>query len=214
MSFNLQRITRIFNPQYKRSGPKSYVHLLNKYGFNPTKEGPYFKGNKVHHRGKFGLHKVIGGKTYLEKVLRKKDLSTGEAGDVTAEDQQNDSEYLCPVTIGTPGQTFNLDFDTGSADLWVSLAHQFPIPQKAIAPPQIQGLTILPRYSPRSLANLRSAMLAVATRSMTLPNPAPTSPPMAQAGKSPTVTALQPQVLSGPTSSISVVLLSKARPSS
>lgn len=36
-------------------------------------------------------------------------------GSVTATPQQYDSEYLCPVTIG--GQTLNLDFDTGSADL-------------------------------------------------------------------------------------------------
>jgi hypothetical protein len=34
---------------------------------------------------------------------------------VTATPEQYDSEYLCPVTIG--GQTLNLDFDTGSADL-------------------------------------------------------------------------------------------------
>jgi len=38
---------------------------------------------------------------------------------VPAEDVQNDLEYVVPVTIGTPGVTLNLDFDTGSADLWV-----------------------------------------------------------------------------------------------
>ncbi|KIW36940.1 hypothetical protein, variant [Exophiala oligosperma] len=35
-----------------------------------------------------------------------------------ATDQQNDSLYTCPVNIGTPAQTLNLDFDSGSSDLW------------------------------------------------------------------------------------------------
>lgn len=37
-------------------------------------------------------------------------------GTVTTTPEQYDSEYLTPVTIG--GQTLNLDFDTGSSDLW------------------------------------------------------------------------------------------------
>lgn len=47
-------------------------------------------------------------------------------GTVTATPEQYDSEYLCPVTIGTTGVTLNLDFDTGSSDLYVFPAHDYP----------------------------------------------------------------------------------------
>ncbi|KAI3392992.1 hypothetical protein diail_4903 [Diaporthe ilicicola] len=40
-------------------------------------------------------------------------------GEVVGFNEENDREWLCPVKIGTPGQTLNLDLDTGSADLWV-----------------------------------------------------------------------------------------------
>ncbi|KAJ5125273.1 Penicillopepsin-1 [Penicillium atrosanguineum] len=39
------------------------------------------------------------------------------SGVATTTPEANDEEYLTPVTIG--GTTLNLDFDTGSADLWV-----------------------------------------------------------------------------------------------
>ena len=121
MASKLTRVKLVHNPHYKRSGPKSYVYLLRKYAFKPTKEGPYFVGNKIHQKGKHGIRKLIGGRAKVQQNVLQKKVAGGQSGEVTAEDQQNDSEYLCPVTIGTPGQTFNLDFDTGSADLWVRI---------------------------------------------------------------------------------------------
>ena len=119
MASNLQKVNLAFNKNYKASGPKSYVYLLNKYKFSPTQEGPYFVGNKAVTQGKHGDEKLVGGKTTMQKILQKR-ISADQAGEVPANDQQNDSLYLCPITIGTPAQTFNLDFDTGSADLWAS----------------------------------------------------------------------------------------------
>lgn len=103
---------------------KSYVYLLQKWGFEPTIEGPYCHVNKVQQQGKHGIHRMFGGKATTQQVLAKKKHGStatagAETGEVPAEDQQNDSEYLCEVEIGTPAQKFLLDFDTGSADLWL-----------------------------------------------------------------------------------------------
>ena len=52
--------------------------------------------------------------------LHYRDEDGNEIGEVPTTDVQNDSMYLCPVTIGEGPNavTVNLDFDTGSSDLW------------------------------------------------------------------------------------------------
>lgn len=69
-------------------------------------------------RYNFDAPTVVGRKGV---VFRKAPSGTGESteAEVPANDVQNDLEYVVPVTIGTPGVTLNLDFDTGSSDLWV-----------------------------------------------------------------------------------------------
>ncbi|KAG1442111.1 hypothetical protein G6F56_011202 [Rhizopus delemar] len=67
-------------------------------------------------------------KNAIQKVLAKyhshRNLSSGNSsstestGSVPVTDYYNDIEYYGRVTVGTPGVTLKLDFDTGSSDLW------------------------------------------------------------------------------------------------
>ncbi|KAI9059249.1 acid protease [Trametes sanguinea] len=49
-------------------------------------------------------------------------LGASKRGAVPLTDQKDDLEWTGPITIGNPGQTFTIDFDTGSSDLWIPVA--------------------------------------------------------------------------------------------
>jgi hypothetical protein len=78
---------------------------------------------------------------------------TAGSGTVTATPEQGDVEYLSPVNIG--GQTMNMDFDSGSSDLWV-FSNQLPAasqtghtvynPQKSTAFKMMTGSTFTISY--------------------------------------------------------------------
>lgn len=117
MTSELTEVELVPNLSLDRSGLKTYGYLLSKYGFNPTKPGPFTtvpqvqgQSNKVNH--------AVGRKKTVPNQLRFKDKN-GRIGKVPASVIQNDFEWLCPVKIGTPRKVYNLNFDTGSADLWL-----------------------------------------------------------------------------------------------
>ncbi|KAI0133962.1 aspartic peptidase domain-containing protein [Xylariales sp. AK1849] len=84
------------NPRFVPHGPTAMYKAFLKYGKTPPAE----------------LAKTV----HEYRASRKAKRTTGSAV-ATPEDQ--DTEWLVPVKIGTPAQTLNLDFDSGSSDLWV-----------------------------------------------------------------------------------------------
>jgi len=104
------------NPTWQPDGPKDYARSVRKWNVKPTDQTTFYTHETF-------LMRRISDPAPDEKRSCMSWLFSGKKTKkpvkVPAEDVQNDLEYVVPVTIGTPGVTLNLDFDTGSADLWV-----------------------------------------------------------------------------------------------
>lgn len=91
------------------------------FSFVTGKPIPYLRTGLTVHQSVAKPYRV--GAVLLEQTYQKYGAAvpaviaaaSASSGSTAATPEEFDAEYLCPVTIG--GQTFQLDFDTGSADL-------------------------------------------------------------------------------------------------
>lgn len=108
-------ITR--NKAFSRSRPSgfaAYARAARRYGF----DAPTVVGRKgVVSVTRVPIRSPFSDCNYRFPQVFKKHPASGKSGsgesEVPADDVQNDLEYVVPVTIGTPGVTLDLDFDTG-----------------------------------------------------------------------------------------------------
>lgn len=98
----LQPIPLQRNRNYQFDGTKSYVYLMEKWGFEPTLGKTFFQGT--------------GDRGNCRRVQRR---VGGNVQDLEDGDLQSDSPFQCEVWLGTPPQKFWFDLDTCSADTWV-----------------------------------------------------------------------------------------------
>ena len=99
-SFKVHQKRHDFNPS--RSGTAAMDRAYRKFGFPVSGTMP---ANTLSRRKI--CNRTVDGENILHNSLA--------ISKVAASAQEADAEFLSPITIG--GQTVNLDFDTGSADM-------------------------------------------------------------------------------------------------
>ncbi|KAK9770896.1 putative Aspartic peptidase domain-containing protein [Seiridium cardinale] len=117
------KVERVPNPNYTgKNGPRALLKTLRKYRM-PVPAG-LMESVEAHEmitkraKGKKGKAKANNGTAQAAAAGNTTNQAAAAGtGLVTNTPEANDVEYLSPVDIG--GQTLNLDFDSGSSDLWV-----------------------------------------------------------------------------------------------
>ncbi|KAH7636076.1 aspartic peptidase domain-containing protein [Sordaria sp. MPI-SDFR-AT-0083] len=109
-------VSQKHNPNYKFNGAVSVYKTYLKYG---AKVPDYLVQAVAVHFGVSTddvLNRVFThSKAPAPDQRRRRDRGSAAAVPI----DKYDVAYVTPVSIGTPAQTLNLDFDTGSSDLWV-----------------------------------------------------------------------------------------------
>ncbi|KAJ5900801.1 aspergillopepsin A-like aspartic endopeptidase [Penicillium subrubescens] len=103
-SFQIDRVKR---SDYVPHGPTALRKAFRKFGITPVD----FTNITLNDFEPFDL------KTSVVKTNQNTINEPDQTGAVSATSVQSDVEFVSPVTIG--GQTITMDFDTGSADMWV-----------------------------------------------------------------------------------------------
>jgi hypothetical protein len=96
--FDGKIVSLVRNPSHKRDFHAHIKKLMNRY--------PHIKHG--------------GNKPTAAAAAAATVAAVAGAGAVPVTDVGSDTEYYGPVQIGNPPQTFNLNFDTGSADIWLA----------------------------------------------------------------------------------------------
>lgn len=124
------KVERVPNPNYTgRNGPRALLKTLRKY--------------------RMPIPPALMESIESNEMITKR--QTNGTGLVTATPEANDVEYLSPVSIG--GQTLNLDFDSGSSDLWVF--------SKALSTAATTGHTVFDQTKSTSFAAMNGATFQI-----------------------------------------------------